>query len=121
MDITRTIRTLKSDPEFTRNVGMILVHNGIVRGTSRSDGSEVTCVEVSPDHDRIAELCREYEGRDGIYKVLAEAKSGRLEVGDDLLFIVVAGDFRENVKSCLSELLDRIKSEAVVKSETCRR
>lgn len=119
MDITKTIAALKSDPEFKKNVGMILIHNGVVRGTSRADGREVTCVDVSPDHDKIKALCREYEGKKGIYKVLAEAKSGRLEVGDDLLFIVVAGDFRENVKACLSEVLDRIKSEAVVKTESC--
>jgi molybdopterin synthase catalytic subunit len=119
MDISKTLATLKSDPEFAQNVGMILVHNGIVRGTSRADGSKVSCVDVTPDHDKIKALCQEFQGREGIHKVLAEAKSGRLQVGDDLLFIVVAGDFRENVKACLSDLLDRIKSEAVVKTETC--
>jgi molybdopterin synthase catalytic subunit len=46
-----------------------------------------------------------------------EAKSGRLKPGDDLLFIIVAGDIRENVKPVLSDLLDRIKSEAVKKTE----
>lgn len=119
MDISATIARLKQDPEFARRVGMILIHNGIVRGTSRKDGREVTCVAVSPDLARIAELCREYEKRPGIYKVLAEAAAGRLQVGDDLLFILVAGDFRENVKPVLAELLDRIKSEAVIKQETC--
>ena len=37
--------------------------------------------------------------------------------GDDLLFLIVAGDIRENVKPALGELLDRIKSEAVTKQE----
>jgi molybdopterin synthase catalytic subunit len=119
MDITKTLAALKSDPEFAKNVGMVLIHNGIVRGTSRSDGASVSCVEVQPDHERIQELVKECESRPGIYKALAEASSGRLHVGDDLLFIVVAGDFRENVKEALSELLDRIKSEAVVKQEIC--
>jgi molybdopterin synthase catalytic subunit len=40
-----------------------------------------------------------------------------LQPGDDLLFIVVAGDIRENVKPVLADLLDRIKAEAVSKSE----
>lgn len=121
MDITATIAELKADPEFTKNVGMVLVHNGVVRATSRADGAEVTGVEVSPDHDKIAALCREYEQRPGIWRCLAEAKSGCLKPGDDLLFIVVAGDFRENVKAALSELLDRIKAEAVTKQEACIR
>ena len=33
------------------------------------------------------------------------------------LLLVVAGDIRENVKATFAELLDRIKSEAVVKQE----
>jgi molybdopterin synthase catalytic subunit len=49
--------------------------------------------------------------------VVAEARSGRLEPGDDLLFILVAGDIREHVKPVLSDLLDRIKAEAVTKKE----
>jgi molybdopterin synthase catalytic subunit len=120
MDISKTLAELKSDPEFARNVGMILVHNGIVRGTSRADGREVTCVDVTPDHDKIKAICEEFQNRKGIYKVMAQANSGHLTVGDDLLFIIVAGDFRENVKACLSDVLDRIKSEAVVKTETCK-
>lgn len=121
MDITRTIAKLKTEPGFTENVGMILVHNGVVRATSRADGAEVTGVEVTPDHDKIAALCKEFEQRPGIFRAMAEAKSGCLKPGDDLLFIVVAGDFRENVKAALAELLDRIKAEAVSKKEACVR
>lgn len=119
MDITKAIAELKTHPDFAKNVGMILVHNGVVRATSRADGAEVTGVEVSPDFDKIAALCREFEQRPGIWRAMAEAKSGCLKPGDDLLFIIVAGDFRENVKAALSELLDRIKAEAVGKKESC--
>ena len=49
---------------------------------------------------------------------MAEARSGRLLPGDDLLLLVVAGDFRENVLSVMTELLDRVKAEAVRKQET---
>jgi len=117
MDITKTIAQLKQDPEFAKNVGMVLIHNGIVRAWSRNDGSPVSSIDVTPDFDRIEALRREYEKKPGIYKVVVEACSGRLQPGDDLLFIVVAGDIRENVKPVLAELLDRIKSEAVAKKE----
>ena len=53
----------------------------------------------------------------GIFRVVAQAKSGEYMAGDDLLFLIVAGDIRENVKPALGELLDRIKSEAVTKQE----
>ena len=117
MDITKAIADMKKEPDFAENVGMILCHNGVVRGWSRKDKSTVTAVDVSPDMERIETLRQEYEKRSGIYKILVDAKAGSLKPGDDLLFILVAGDIRENVKPVLSELLDRIKAEAVSKSE----
>ena len=117
MDITREIAKMKEDPEFAQNVGMVLVHNGVVRGWSRGDHSVVKRIRVDANQEKIALLREEYLRRPGIYRILVEARSGLLSPGDDLLFIVVAGDIRENVKSVLSELLDRIKSEAVSKKE----
>ncbi len=117
MDINRTLAELKKDPEFSKNVGMVLIHNGVVRGWSRGDRSEVTAVEVKADHARVEALCREYEQKPGIYKVMAQACEGKLYPGDDLLFIIVAGALREDVKPVLAELLDRIKDEAVSKTE----
>lgn len=117
MDITATISELKKDPGFAQNVGMILIHNGVVRAWSRKDRSPVASVQVSPDRERIEALRKEYETRPGIYRIVIEARSGNLKPGDDLLFIIVCGDIRENVKPVLAELLDRIKAEAVVKTE----
>lgn len=117
MDISATIARLKKEPGFTEKVGMVLVHNGIVRGWSRAGGAKVGAVDVRPDYGRIEELRAEYEKKPGIFRVLVEARQGRLMPGDDLLFIVVAGDLRENVKPVLAELLDRVKAEAVAKTE----
>lgn len=117
MDITKAIAQLKQEPGFADNVGMVLAHNGVVRGWSRAGGAAVAEIEVRPDRGRIEALRAEYERRPGIYRILVEACEGRLKPGDDLLFIVVAGDIRENVKPVLAELLDRIKSEAVSKTE----
>ncbi len=50
--------------------------------------------------------------------MLAEAREGKLYPGDDLLFIIVAGALREDVKPVLAEVLDRIKDEAVSKTES---
>lgn len=117
MDINKTLKELKQAPGFTEHVGMMLVHNGVVRGWARKDHAPVTRVTVTPDRDKMAAICREMEQRPGIFKILAEAAEGELAPGDDLLFLVVAGDIRENVKATFAELLDRIKSEAVVKQE----
>ena len=117
MDITKTLAKLKQEPGFTEHVGMMLVHNGVVRAWSRMDHASVRSVRVRPDRERMRSICREMEQRPGIFRILAEANEGELKPGDDLLFLVVAGDIRENVKSTFAELLDRIKSEAVVKQE----
>jgi len=117
MDITAEIARMKGEPGFADNVGMILVHNGVVRGWSRAGGAAVSAVEVKPDPARVEALRLEYERRPGIWRILVEARSGRLAPGDDLLFIVVAGDIRENVKPVLAELLDRVKAEAISKRE----
>jgi len=118
MDISKTIAALKEDPAFAENVGMVLVHNGIVRAWSRGDHSPVNWVEVRVDQAKVEAIRREIEGSEGIYRVLVEARSGMLRPGDDLLFLIVAGDIRENVKPALALLLDRIKAEAIEKCES---
>lgn len=117
MDISAAIAKLKTEPGFTENVGMVLVHNGVVRGWSRKDHQNVTAVEITPDEPRMREICAEIQARPGIFRVLAECRAGLLKPGDDVLFLVVAGDIRENVKPALADLLDRIKKEAVTKRE----
>jgi molybdopterin synthase catalytic subunit len=72
---------------------------------------------VHPDYEKIEQLRQEYLQRQGIFEIVIEAREGRLEPGDDLLLIIVAGDLRENIKPVLAELLDRIKAEAVTKQE----
>jgi molybdopterin synthase catalytic subunit len=117
MDISKTIAEMKKEPGFSAQVGMVLVHNGVVRAWSRKDRSTVTAIDVSADMEKIHSLRDEYSRKPGIYKIIIEPQTGRLKPGDDLLFIVVAGDIRENVKPVLAELLDRVKAEAVIKTE----
>ncbi|MCB2214888.1 molybdenum cofactor biosynthesis protein MoaE [Desulfofustis glycolicus] len=117
MDINATIAALKARPDFADHVGMILVHNGTVRSWSRSDKKAVAALEVTVDHERVDHLRREFLQHQGIYDIIIEAREGLRRPGDDLLFIVVAGDIREHVKDVLARLLDRIKAEAVSKRE----
>lgn len=117
MDISKTISELKQDPLFAENVGMLLIHNGTVRGWSRGDHAPVSRIEVVADQAKVEQIRSEIEQREGIYKVVIEARSGVMQPGDDLLFMIVAGDIRENVKPALALLLDRIKAEAVSKKE----
>ncbi len=117
MDISQTIAELKKRPGFQDNVGMILVHNGVVRNWSRNSRATVTALEVTPDQKKIENLRQEFLKRAGIFEIIVEARAGTFVPGDDLLFNLVAGDIRENIKPVLAELLDRVKSEAIAKKE----
>ncbi len=117
MDISQVIQELKKEPGFKDNVGMVLVHNGVVRGRPRHGETTVTGLEVAPDEVVIEKLRRKHEQRPGIFRVVVQAEKGRFEPGDDLLFIVVAGDIRENVHPVLADLLNDIKSQAMHKTE----
>jgi molybdopterin synthase catalytic subunit len=120
MDISVKIAELKQEQGFKENVGMVLVHNGIVRGTTRDGAKTVTSIKVTPDRAKMQAICDEMQSRKGIFRVFAHANEGELFPGDDLLFLFVAGDIRENVKATFAEALDRIKSESVVKQENTK-
>lgn len=109
------VKRIKEHPMY-HNVGMILCHNGVVRGTSR-DGQPVTELTVRADRNRLAEIVSEMKKRPGIIEVLVEVKEGTLKVGDDIMYVVVAGDFRENVFPVLMDTIDRIKGEVTKKFE----
>ncbi|SMO65192.1 molybdopterin synthase catalytic subunit [Balnearium lithotrophicum] len=102
-----------SNPE---NLGMILVHNGIVRESSRS-GERVSEMELSFDSEKLNEVVSEIEKKDGIEAVEVWINKGRLKVGDDIMVVVVAGRFRSDVLPAFEELISRIKKEVVVEKE----
>ena len=116
MDISKTIAQLKSQPGFLEKVGMVLVHNGVARATSRN-GAPVARLEVKVNQELVEAIRREGEAMPGMFRVLVEARAGTFVPGDDLLFIVAAGDIREHVLAGLTHTLTRIKAEAITKTE----
>lgn len=97
-------------------VGMYLVHNGVVRATSRS-GDTVTGMDLAVDRDRLTEALEQAESREGIAFVRAWVNEGTLQVGDDIMYVLVAGDIRENVFGALQDLVRTIKTQVVVERE----
>jgi molybdopterin synthase catalytic subunit len=96
---------------------MILCHNGIVRESDRSGAKRVRALKVMMDRKAIERIRSWGESQSGIVAVEIEAFEGEFQVGDDLLFVVVAGDVRENVFAITREVVEKIKSEAVQKTE----
>lgn len=110
------VEQVKAHADYNK-AGMILCHNGVVRETSR-DGREVRGLSVAVDWDRLIDIVATQKRRDGIIEVLVEInESESLSVGDDVMFIVVAGDIRETVISVLTDTLNQIKSTVTSKTE----
>ena len=103
----------RTNPE---ELGMILVHNGIVRGTSKS-GKPVRGMKLSYDQKRLDSVIPIFEQRPGVMEVKVWINSGNLKVGDNIMFLLVAGRFRTDVLPVFEELLTVIKSEVVTEEE----
>lgn len=103
----------KCDPE---SLGMILVHNGIVRGTAK-DGKKITAMNLSYDREALESLVNRLREREGITAVKAWINQGLLTVGDDIMCLLVAGRFRTDVLPVLQELLSTVKNEIVREEE----
>ncbi len=115
MKLTDLVAQVKRHPDFSK-VGMILCHNGVVRGSSR-DGKPVSEVTVRADRKRLEAVLRAIKAMPGIIEVLAHVNEGTLKVGEDVMYVVVAGDFRENVFDAIIAAVNRIKAEVTSKTE----
>ena len=115
MNLTDMIDKIKEHPDYHR-AGMILCHNGVVRATSRN-GKAVTELTVRVNRDRLQKIIDEMKERPGIIEVLVEIREGKLRIGDDVMYVAVAGDFRENVFSALMDMVNLIKKDVTQKIE----
>ncbi len=115
MGIQQMIDRLRHHPE-SRRIGMIASHLGVVRGTSLK-GFQVRAIEVVYDQDTVSRIVQDTKAAEGVVEVLVETHGGRLNVGDEILAVAVAGETREAVFPALIRTVDRIKAEAVRKRE----
>ncbi len=116
MTIDHLMTRIKHHPRYAE-VGMILCHNGVVRGTSR-DGRRVNGLRVAVDQAALQAILEDQRQRPGIIDIQVEINSDRdLNVGDDVMLLTVAGDVRENVVAALSDTLNAIKSSVTHKTE----
>jgi molybdopterin synthase catalytic subunit len=113
--IDEWLKEMKSSPG-AGDVGMYLTHNGVVRSFSR-DGRAVSGMELSVDEQRLEEALAEARRMPGIAAVKAWVNSGSLAVGDDIMYVLVGGDIRDNVFGALQALVRTIKGEVVIESE----
>ncbi len=121
--IEKWLKEAKADPAVSK-AGMFLIHNGVVRETPRAqvregidDGSLVKGMEFSYDAVKVDAAIAETYKKEGIFFVKAWLNEGRLEVGDDIMYVLIGGDIRLHVVDALQFLVEKIKTECVIEKE----
>jgi molybdopterin synthase catalytic subunit len=121
--VDKWLKEAKSDPAALQE-GMYLVHNGVVRQTPKvkvrqgfDDGSLVTGMEFAYDEPKVDVAIAETYKMDGIFHVRVWLNEGQLELGDDIMYVLIGGDIRPHVIDALQFLVGKIKNECVTEIE----
>lgn len=117
------LKEAKADPAALK-VGMFLVHNGVVRQTPKAkvrqgldDGSLVKGMEFAYDATKVDAAVAATYKMEGIFYIRVWLNEGQLEVGDDIMYVLIGGDIRPHVVDALQFLVEKIKSECVTEIE----
>lgn len=110
--------------ESAPKIGMYLTHNGIVRQSAKAkvrygaeDTKPVTGMYFSYEQEKVDAIIAETYKMDGIYYIRVWLNEGELDVGDDIMYVLIGGDIRPHVVDALQYLVGRIKSECVTEKE----
>ncbi len=110
--------------ESAPKIGMYLTHNGIVRQSARArvrfgaaDAPNVTGMYFSYAPEKVEQAIANTYAMDGIYYIKVWLNEGKLDVGDDIMFVLIGGDIRPHVVAALEYLVGWIKRECVDEQE----
>ena len=109
------IKKVRQNPAI-RKSGAIGIFTGIVReytGKTQTQMLEFEKYEGVAD-ESIRRICTELKQKEGILDVLIHHKTGRIDPGGDILYIVVASSHRTQLFPVLSDAIERVKSEVPI-------
>jgi len=103
--------------ESSSDIGAILIFIGVVRGQAKT-GERVLHLEYTA-HETLAprvleKVLRRVISKYGIIDAIAEHKIGRVPVGGDIMYVLVASRHREEGFAALKDLVDSIKHEVPI-------
>lgn len=110
--------------ESASKIGMYLTHNGVVRQTAKAkvrsgeeNAKDVTGMIFSYDEKKVDAVIADAYQLEGIYYIRVWLNEGNLDVGDDIMYVLIGGDIRPHVVDALQYLVGRIKNECVIETE----
>lgn len=121
LSLSDVLKQVKAKPSF-RKAGAIGVFVGVVRGET-ADGETVKGLKLEAYKEKADEalegICRDLKAKPGVVDVQIHHLLGEFNVGEELVYVVVAGSHRQSVFPVLEEAVERYKKEApIFKKET---
>lgn len=114
--LSELLKSIKSREDFPR-AGALATFVGVVRGET-FDGENVTGLELQAYEEEanrvLGGICADLKEREGVVDVQIHHFVGEFSVGEDLVYVVVAGAHRKNVFGVMREAVERYKKEAPV-------
>jgi molybdopterin synthase catalytic subunit len=116
--VQETIDNIKKDPDYGKT-GAIGLFIGVVRGeTLESEKGKVEGLTIEAYEQKADQVLKkisdELTQKPGIINVQIHHLLGDFKVGDDLVYVAVAGSHRGDVFPVLQEAVERYKSEVPV-------
>lgn len=114
--LSEAIKNVKNLPNFHR-AGAIAIFIGVVRGETL-EKERVQKLELEAYEEKanevLAKICQDLEQREGIVNVQIHHLLGDFNVGEEMVYVIVAGSHRRNVFLVLEEAVERYKKEAPI-------
>ena len=110
--------------ESAPKIGMYLTHNGVVRRSAKAkvrfgdeSAADVSGMTFSYDRAKVDAVIADTYRMEGIYYIRVWLNEGELQVGDDIMYVLIGGDIRPHVVDALQYMVGRIKNECVTETE----
>lgn len=109
------IKKIRKNPSI-RKAGAIGTFTGIVRELAGEEKTaKLEFEKYEPEASKALDKIRdEIKQKEGILEVLIHHKTGVIEAGEDIVYIVIASAHRTELFPALSEAIDRVKAEAPI-------
>jgi len=116
LSVLDVLKSVKERPDYHK-VGAMALFIGVVRGETVK-GETVKRLELEAYDEKADEvlgnICKELKTRKGIVDVQIHHFTGKFELGEDLVYVIVAGSHRTNVFPVLEEAVERYKKEVPI-------
>ena len=110
------MNNVKNEPSF-KKAGAVTLFIGVVRGEDQK-GEKVQKLELQAYEERanqtLTKICNELRKKPGITDVQIHHLLGEFNVGEDLVYVLVAGSHRQNIFPVLEEAVEKYKNEAPI-------